>query len=145
MNHTTPSQEVMKEEKVQMHKHKLRKFNPFVAAFIIALIILPQLSMVPEFWINQMNSIGISAIVVFGLVILTCSSSCTATQSRSSKYKASSTSLTLVTIGRRMCRLLRPILALSMARICEEKISGWSSVKRMPRQPNAEFSSSIEK
>ena len=71
MNHTTPSQEVMKEEKVQMHKHKLRKFNPFVAAFIIALIILPQLSMVPEFWINQMNSIGISAIVVFGLVILT--------------------------------------------------------------------------
>lgn len=71
MNNITPSQEVMTEEKVPLHKKKLRKFNPFVLAFIIALLILPQLSMVPEFWINQMNSIGISAIVVFGLVILT--------------------------------------------------------------------------
>lgn len=71
MNNTMPSQEVMKEEKVHINKKKLRKFNPFVVAFIIALIILPQLSIVPEFWINQMNSIGISAIVVFGLVILT--------------------------------------------------------------------------
>lgn len=50
---------------------KLRKVNPFLILFVIALIILPQLSIVPEFWINQMNSIGISAIVVFGLVILT--------------------------------------------------------------------------
>lgn len=71
MDKTTPSQEVMKENKVQVNKKKLRKFNPFVLAFIVVLIILPQLSIVPEFWINQLNSIGISAIVVFGLVILT--------------------------------------------------------------------------
>jgi branched-chain amino acid transport system permease protein len=52
-------------------KTKLRKFNPFVALFILVLLVLPQLSMVPEFWINQLNSIGIAALVVFGLVILT--------------------------------------------------------------------------
>lgn len=54
------------------HKNtKLRRFNPLVLLFILFLMILPQLSFVPEFWINQMNSIGISALVVFGLVILT--------------------------------------------------------------------------
>lgn len=54
------------------HKNtKLRRFNPLVLLFILFLLILPQLSFVPEFWINQMNSIGISALVVFGLVILT--------------------------------------------------------------------------
>ena len=71
MNNTTPSHDVMTQDKAVTSKTKLRRFNPFVLAFIIALIILPQLSIVPEFWINQMNSIGISALVVFGLVILT--------------------------------------------------------------------------
>lgn len=71
MNNMTSSQEVVKQEKVSARKTGLRKLNPFVLLFIVGLIILPQLSMVPEFWINQMNSIGISALVVFGLVIPT--------------------------------------------------------------------------
>lgn len=35
------------------------------------LAILPQLSLVPEFWITQLNYIGLSSLVVLGLVLLT--------------------------------------------------------------------------
>lgn len=35
------------------------------------LALLPQLSMVPEFWITQLNYIGLSSLVVLGLVLLT--------------------------------------------------------------------------
>ncbi|MNP03340.1 hypothetical protein D3C76_952230 [compost metagenome] len=48
-------------------------------------------------------------------------------------------------IGSRMRRLFRPSLALSMARVCTRKISGWSRVTRMPRQPRNGFSSLIGK
>ena len=71
MNNMTSSQEVVKQEKVSARKTGLRKLNPFVLLFIVGLIILPQLSMVTEFWIKQMHSIGIFALVVFGLVMLT--------------------------------------------------------------------------
>lgn len=36
-----------------------------------ALALLPQLNMVPEFWITQLNYIGLSSLVVLGLVLLT--------------------------------------------------------------------------
>lgn len=67
MKNTSLPQNAIKQDEAV----KLRRFNPYVVAFIALLIVLPQLSFVPEFWINQLNSIGISALVVFGLVILT--------------------------------------------------------------------------
>ena len=39
--------------------------------FLLILIALPLLPQTPEFWINQMNNIGIASLVVLGLVILT--------------------------------------------------------------------------
>src|ERR1700710_2114480 len=42
----------------------------FLAAFVIVLALLPQLP-VPEFWITQANYIGLYALVVIGLVLLT--------------------------------------------------------------------------
>ena len=39
--------------------------------FLVVLIALPLLPQTPEFWINQMNNIGIASLVVLGLVILT--------------------------------------------------------------------------
>lgn len=35
------------------------------------LALLPQLHVVPEFWITQLNYIGLSSLVVLGLVLLT--------------------------------------------------------------------------
>ncbi|MDB5820069.1 MAG: transporter-related protein, partial [Rhizobacter sp.] len=42
----------------------------FLIVFAIVLAILPQLP-VPEFWITQLNYIGLYALVVLGLVLLT--------------------------------------------------------------------------
>lgn len=42
-----------------------------LAIFVLVLVALPLLPMTPEFWINQMNTIGIASLVVLGLVILT--------------------------------------------------------------------------
>lgn len=39
--------------------------------FLVLLVALPLLPQTPEFWINQMNNIGIASLVVLGLVILT--------------------------------------------------------------------------
>ncbi len=39
--------------------------------FVLGLGILPQLSSTPEFWITQLNYIGLAALVVLGLVLLT--------------------------------------------------------------------------
>ena len=39
-------------------------------AFVVVLALLPQLP-VPEFWITQANYIGLYALVVIGLVLLT--------------------------------------------------------------------------
>lgn len=39
--------------------------------FIVILVALPLIPATPEFWINQMNTIGIASLVVLGLVILT--------------------------------------------------------------------------
>src|SRR5882757_3052450 len=42
----------------------------FLVAFIVLLALLPQLP-VPEFWITQLNYIGLYTLVVIGLVLLT--------------------------------------------------------------------------
>lgn len=42
-----------------------------VLVFILLLGILPLVPGVPEFWINQINAIGIASLVVMGLVVLT--------------------------------------------------------------------------
>jgi branched-chain amino acid transport system permease protein len=42
-----------------------------LAVFIALLIALPVLPMTPEFWITQMNYIGLASLVVLGLVLLT--------------------------------------------------------------------------
>lgn len=42
-----------------------------LVVFILLLAILPQLSATPEFWITQLNYIGLAALVVLGLVLLT--------------------------------------------------------------------------
>lgn len=42
-----------------------------LVAFVLVLGILPQLSSTPEFWITQLNYIGLAALVVLGLVLLT--------------------------------------------------------------------------
>jgi branched-chain amino acid transport system permease protein len=42
----------------------------FLIAFVVLLAVLPQLP-VPEFWITQLNYIGLYALVVIGLVLLT--------------------------------------------------------------------------
>lgn len=39
--------------------------------FIAILAILPQLAATPEFWITQINYIGLATLVVIGLVVLT--------------------------------------------------------------------------
>ena len=39
--------------------------------FIAALFVLPQLGATPEFWITQLNYIGLTSLVVLGLVLLT--------------------------------------------------------------------------
>ena len=44
--------------------------NPFFLAFIVLMAALPALP-VPEFWITQLNYIGLYALVVIGLVLLT--------------------------------------------------------------------------
>ncbi len=43
----------------------------FVPMFIVLLALLPMVPGVPEFWINQLNAIGIASLVVIGLVVLT--------------------------------------------------------------------------
>jgi hypothetical protein len=59
---------------------------------------------------------------------------------------ASSTSPMLEIIGSMMrSSPRRPALALIMARACTMKISGWSRVTRMPRQPRNGFSSLMGK
>jgi len=42
-----------------------------VPIFILLLAVLPVVPGVPEFWINQLNAIGIASLVVIGLVVLT--------------------------------------------------------------------------
>ena len=42
-----------------------------LVVFVLVLGILPQLSSTPEFWITQLNYIGLAALVVLGLVLLT--------------------------------------------------------------------------
>jgi len=44
--------------------------NPFFLAFVVLMAALPALP-VPEFWITQLNYIGLYALVVIGLVLLT--------------------------------------------------------------------------
>lgn len=39
--------------------------------FVAVLVVLPLIPQTPEFWVNQMNTIGIASLVVLGLVILT--------------------------------------------------------------------------
>lgn len=43
----------------------------FLAIFIAILVAIPLIPSTPEFWVNQMNTIGIASLVVLGLVILT--------------------------------------------------------------------------
>lgn len=43
----------------------------WLAIFFVGLVCLPLFPMTPEFWVNQMNTIGIASLVVLGLVILT--------------------------------------------------------------------------
>lgn len=43
----------------------------FLAAFVAILISVPLVPSTPEFWVNQLNTIGIASLVVLGLVILT--------------------------------------------------------------------------
>ncbi len=43
----------------------------FLAVFIAILVAIPIIPSTPEFWVNQMNTIGIASLVVLGLVILT--------------------------------------------------------------------------
>src|SRR5690554_3393626 len=42
-----------------------------IAAFILVLLVLPQLAITPEYWITQLNYIGLATLVVVGLVLLT--------------------------------------------------------------------------
>lgn len=42
-----------------------------LAVFIAILVAIPLIPSTPEFWVNQMNTIGIASLVVLGLVILT--------------------------------------------------------------------------
>jgi len=42
-----------------------------VPVFILLLALLPMVPGIPEFWINQLNAIGIASLVVIGLVVLT--------------------------------------------------------------------------
>lgn len=42
-----------------------------LAIFVVLLAVLPLISATPEFWITQMNYIGLSSLVVLGLVLLT--------------------------------------------------------------------------
>ncbi len=42
-----------------------------VPVFVLLLVLIPLLPGVPEFWINQLNAIGIASLVVIGLVVLT--------------------------------------------------------------------------
>ena len=42
-----------------------------VPVFVLLLVFIPLLPGVPEFWINQLNAIGIASLVVIGLVVLT--------------------------------------------------------------------------
>lgn len=42
-----------------------------LAIFVVLLAVLPLVSATPEFWITQMNYIGLSSLVVLGLVLLT--------------------------------------------------------------------------
>lgn len=43
----------------------------FTLLFIAILAVLPMLSATPEFWITQLNYVGLSSLVVLGLVVLT--------------------------------------------------------------------------
>lgn len=43
----------------------------FLVAFIAVLVALPLLPITPEFWITQLNYIGLASLVVLGLVLLT--------------------------------------------------------------------------
>lgn len=46
--------------------------NRLLLIFVVGVLaLLPQLNMVPEFWITQLNYIGLSSLVVLGLVLLT--------------------------------------------------------------------------
>ncbi|NOL49216.1 ABC transporter permease subunit [Pelistega europaea] len=47
----------------------MRKFC--IVILLVLLIALPLIPATPEFWVNQMNTIGIASLVVLGLVILT--------------------------------------------------------------------------
>lgn len=42
-----------------------------LVVFIVILLVLPQLTITPEFWITQLNYIGLATLVVLGLVLLT--------------------------------------------------------------------------
>jgi len=42
-----------------------------LVVFLVILAVLPQLSSTPEFWITQLNYIGLATLVVLGLVLLT--------------------------------------------------------------------------
>lgn len=42
-----------------------------LAVFILGLAVLPQIGSTPEFWVTQLNYIGLASLVVLGLVLLT--------------------------------------------------------------------------
>ena len=47
------------------------KHRQFLITFIAALVALPLMPITPEFWITQLNYIGLASLVVLGLVLLT--------------------------------------------------------------------------
>ncbi len=49
----------------------MRRDRLYFAAFVIVLALLPALSVTPEFWVTLLNYIGLSSLVVLGLVLLT--------------------------------------------------------------------------
>ncbi len=42
-----------------------------LVVFILALAVVPLLGATPEFWVTQLNYIGLASLVVLGLVLLT--------------------------------------------------------------------------
>jgi len=50
---------------------KLNLNRIILILFVLTLGVLPQLAVTPEFWITQLNYVGLAALVVLGLVLLT--------------------------------------------------------------------------
>ena len=49
----------------------MRKNHVLIALFVVVLAVLPMTTATPEFWITQLNYIGLASLVVLGLVLLT--------------------------------------------------------------------------